>query len=326
MKAAVIEKAGPPSVLKIKDIPVPQVTYGNILIRIKAFGLNHAEVVTRKGGSPSVKFPRVIGIECVGEVEEDPSGEFEKGQKIAAMVGGMGRQFDGSYEEFASVPKSNVFPFSSNMDWAKLGAIPEMYLTVSGSLRFGLDIKKGEILLIRGGSSSIGLNACQFAKFMGLKVISTTRNPDKEQYLKDNGADYVVIDDGSIYEKVRKLYPAGVDKVLELVGPAVIKDSLKCVKPLGILCMTGALADIWSVKDFSPLGDIPPLVRLTGYGSNPALLSKEEFQTYIDNVEDGKIKLITDKVFHLDEIVRAHEYLESNEAKGKVVVFTGGKG
>ena len=141
MKAAVIEQAGPPSVLQIKEKKLPETGNGNILIKVKAFGLNHAEIITRKGGSPSVKFPRVIGIECVGEVENDPSGKFEKGQKVAAMVGGMGRQFDGSYAEYTSVPKEIVFPIHSEMSWSKLGAIPEMYLTISGSLKKSLQVK-----------------------------------------------------------------------------------------------------------------------------------------------------------------------------------------
>lgn len=325
MKAAVIEQAGPPSVLQIKEKKLPETGNGNILIKVKAFGLNHAEIITRNGGSPSVKFPRVIGIECVGEVENDPSGELEKGQKVAAMVGGMGRQFDGSYAEYTSVPKEIVFPINSEMSWSKLGAIPEMFLTISGSLKKSLQVKEGEILLIRGGSSSIGLGACQLAKYLGLTVISTTRKKEKEEFLKESGADHVIIDNGKIYENVKDLFPEGVDKVLELVGPATLKDSLKCIKPLGIVCMTGALGNEWSLKEFSPLGDIPLLGRLTNYGSDPSSLDNEDLQNYIDNIQKGKIKLITDKVFKLQNIVEAHKYLESNEARGKVVVITDGQ-
>ena len=321
MKAAVVEKAGPPSVLQIRDIPVPEPKEGNVLMKVKAFAVNRAEIVTRQGYSPSVKFPRVIGIECTGVVEKDTTGEFEKGRQVAAMVGGMGREFDGSYAQYTSVPKQNVFPFHSHMSWEKLGAIPEMYLTVSGSLNLALEIKKGETLLIRGGSSSIGLGACQLAKYKGMKVISTTRNPAKETFLKDTGADHVIIDDGKIYDKVLEIAPEGVEKVLELVGTSTLEDSLQCIKPFGIVCIIGGLGMQWTLKEFSPMGVIPNLGRLTMYGSDPGRMTREEFQGFIDDVEKGNIKLITDKVFTLDEIAKAHEYIESNEARGRVVVL-----
>ncbi len=321
MKAAVTEKAGPPSVMKIKDIPIPEAEEGKVLINVKAFALNRAEVVTRQGFSPTVEFPRVIGIECTGIVEEAPSGKFKKGEKVAAMVGGMGRKFDGSYAEYTLVPESNVFPIHTNMDWGKVGAIPEMFLTMWGALMIALQAKEGDKLLIRGGSSSIGLNACQLAKFYGLEVVSTTRNENKKPFLLDKGADHVIIDDGNIHEKLRKIYPMGVDKVMEFVGTKTLVDSLKCIGALGIVCMIGGLGMEWSMKDFSPMGAIPNLGRLTMYGSDPSRLSKEKLQEYIDNVENGKIELVTDRIFKLDDIVEAHKYMESNEARGRIVIL-----
>jgi NADPH:quinone reductase-like Zn-dependent oxidoreductase len=320
MKAAVTTKAGGPEVIEIQEKPIPTIRPGWVLIKIKAFGLNRSELFTRRGDSPNVKFPRIQGIECVGMVEEDPSGTYQRGQKVAAIMGGMGRDFDGGYAEYTLVPQQTIFPFNSELPWEILGAIPEMYQTVSGSLNQALEVKKDEILLVRGGTSSIGMLAGQLAKRMGLTVVSSTRNPEKEQYLKANGVDHVVIDDGSVREKVRDLFPAGVDKVLELIGTRTLKDSLKCIKPKGVVCITGILGNEWTMKDFTPMGDIPSLGRLTVYMGEAGNLQKELLQEFIDGVEDGTIKINIDKIFRLDQIVEAHQYMESNQAKGKIVI------
>jgi NADPH2:quinone reductase len=320
MKAAVTIGIGGPDVIKIQELPKPGATEGWILIRIKAFGLNRSELFTRQGASPNVKFPRIQGIECVGEVEQDASGTYKKGQKVAAIMGGMGRDFDGSYAEFVAVPLTIVYPFESDLPWKTLGAIPEMFQTVSGSLTLALEVQKGETLLIRGGTSSIGMLTCQLAKYLGLTVIATTRNPDKEIHLKENGADYVLIDNGEIQSKVKILFPGGVDKVLELIGIATLKDSLKCIKPKGMVCMTGILGGEWTMKEFTPMGDIPSLGRLTVYMGEAENLNKKLLQDFINAVADGSINITIDKIFNLDQIVEAHIYMESNQAKGKIVI------
>ncbi len=322
MKAAVTEKAGPASVMKVKDVPVPEVKEGWVLIRIRAFGLNRSELFTRQGDSPGVRFPRIQGIECVGEVDNDPSGKLSKGQKVAALMGGMGRGFDGGYAEYTLVPSRIVFPFESNLDWKILGAIPEMYQTVSGSLHQALEVRKGETLLIRGGTSSIGITACQLAKHLGLTVISTTRNPARETILKQHGAAHVVIDHGSVRDQVRAIYPQGVDKVLELIGTRTLKDSLGCIKPKGMVCMTGILGGEWTMTEFTPMGDIPSLGRLTVYMGESENLTKEALQDFVHAVENEEITLQIDRTFKLEEIVQAHEYMESNQATGKLVVLT----
>lgn len=320
MKAAVTTRKGEPDVIEIQEIVKPEATKGWVLVKVKAFGLNRSEIFTRQGHSPNVVLPRVQGIECVGIVEDDPSGMYSKGQQVAAIMGGMGRDFDGGYAEYTLVPKEIVFPFLSSLPWETLGAIPEMFQTVSGSLNEALEINKGEVLLIRGGTSSIGMLACQLAKHKGLMVISTTRNAAKKQVIKDNGADYVVIDEGRVSEKVRSIIPEGVDKVLELIGTRTLKDSLKCIKLKGMVCMTGILGNEWSMSNFTPMGDIPSLGRLTVYMGEAGNLKKERLQEFIDAVETGHIKLIVDRKFSLDQIVEAHEYMESNQAKGKLVV------
>ena len=322
MKAAVTTIAGNPEVIEIQEVPKPKVKTGWVLIKIKSFGLNRSELFTRRGDSPGVVFPRIQGIECVGIVEEDPSNNFSQGQQVAAIMGGMGRFFDGGYAEYTLAPLEILFPFKSKLSWEILGAIPEMFQTVTGSLNQALEIKSGETLLIRGGTSSIGMLACQLAKIRGLTVLSTTRNSEKKQALLDNGVNHVIIDNGTIHEEVRKLYPEGVNKVLELIGTTTLKDSLRCIATRGIVCMTGILGNEWTMKEFTPMGDIPSLGRLTVYMGESKNLSKELLQGFIDEVEKGNIKINIDKVFKLSEVPTAHQYMEDNRAKGKVVVKT----
>ncbi|MFT4847551.1 MAG: NADPH2:quinone reductase [Sediminicola sp.] len=320
MKAAVTIQAGSPNVIKVMEVPKPKTKLGWALITVKAFGLNRSELFTRRGDSPGVSFPRIQGIECVGVIEEDPSNTYAKGQQVAAMMGGMGRFFDGGYAEHALVPLEIILPFTSQLPWKTLGAIPEMFQTVSGSLNQALEIERGESLLIRGGTSSIGMLACQLAKTKGLTVISTTRNLKKKEALIDNGADYVLIDNGTVSDQVREIFPLGVNKVLELIGTRSLKDSLKCIAPKGVVCMTGILGNEWTMKEFTPMDDIPSLGRLTVYKGESKNLSKELLQEFIDKVENGTIKLNIDKVFQLDEVSQAHQYMENNSAKGKIVV------
>lgn len=321
MKAIVIHEIGGPEVLKIEEREIPKIEPGKVLIEIKAFGLNRSEMFTRLGHSKGkVFFPRVLGIECVGVVKECFSKKFAVGQQVAAIMGGLGRQFDGGYAEYTLVPEEIVIPFSSTLDWSILGAIPEMCQTAYGSLEQSLQLKKSDILLIRGGTSSVGITAAQLAKNKGCTVFSTTRNMKKADALKRIGVDEIIIDDGEISNKVKALVPSKIDKVLELVGGNGIRDSLKCVKTGGIVCQTGYLSNQWRIDGFSPLGEIPSGVYLTSYAGENSNLPSKLLQEFIDQIENNVLKIKIDKVFSLNQIVEAHAYMESNKASGKLVV------
>ena len=323
MRAYVVRRAGAPEVLELTDLSEPTTENGWVKIEVKAFGLNRSEMFTRQGHSPSVKFPRVLGIECAGLVVAAPDIDFRTGQKVVALMGGMGRDFDGSYAEFISVPASSVIPVETELEWHVLGALPEMFQTTWGSLKYGLDVKSKGILLIRGGTSSIGMMATRLAKSQDLLVCATTRNPAKDQALRANGVGEVFIDDGHIAAEVRKRFPEGVDYVLELVGTNTLKDSMHACRAGGVVCMTGILGNSWQFERFAPMDEIPHTVRLTVYTGGADDLDEEAFHRYLRELEEGKAEVNIDRVFEFSEVVEAHEYMESNQAKGKLVVRIG---
>lgn len=320
MRAFVIEEPGGPEKLVLRDVPTPEPVPGSALIRVRAFGLNRSEWFTRRGDSPSVIFPRVLGIECVGEVVAAPATDLVVGQQVAALMGGMGRQYDGSYAEFTRVPREHVFPLDTALDWPVLGALPEMLQTTHGSLHVGLEIERAETLLIRGGTASVGLAALALAKRAGLRVASTTRSESKAALLREAGADHVIVDDGGIAEKMRDIFGGGVDRVLELVGASTLRDSLASVAPRGIVCMTGMLGGAWTLDRFQPMGDIPTGVKLTSYSGGSGDITPDELSRYVRMVEEGALRLTLGPTFPFEALVDAHRAMDANSANGKMVV------
>lgn len=318
MRAAVVEEPGGPKALRVREIPTPELRDGWSLVRVRGFGLNRAELMTRKGLSPTVRFPRVIGIECVGVVEESAS--LEPGTVVAAIMGEMGRAFDGGYAEYALLPDRLLMPLRTGLDWASLAALPETYMTAHGSLE-ALGLRSGQTLLVRGGSSSVGLAALSLAADLGARVIATTRNPEKSEKLRAAGAHDVVIDDGAIEPAVRALVPEGPEALLELVGADKVLESLRLVAPGGTVCMAGMLNERWTIDDFAPVAMIPTGKKLTVCQSNELTGHAHALQSIVDGVEAGRYPVNLDRVFTLDEIVAAHEYMEANKASGKVVVL-----
>ncbi|BBZ30144.1 NADPH:quinone reductase [Mycolicibacterium madagascariense] len=322
MRAIVLDAPGPPSSLTIRELPTPEPAAGWVLIAVEAFGLNRSELHTRLGLADGVTFPRVLGIEATGTVAACPGGEFSVGQQVVAMMGGMGRTFDGGYAEYTCVPAGQVIAFESTLDWATLGAVPEMLQTSYGSLTVGLDARAGQTILVRGGTSSVGMATAVLAKRLGLTVLSTTRNPAKAAALRAIGVDHVVVDDGHVASAVREIVPAGVDAALELIGTPTLPDTLRATRVHGVVCFTGMLSNQWTVRDFYPIEYLPRGVRLTAYAGDAADLPAPVLQEFLDDVSAGRATVPIDHVYRFDEIVAAHTAMESGTAHGKLVVTT----
>ena len=315
MRAAVVEAPGGPEVLVLRDLPKPAPRPGWTLVRVRAFGLNRAELMTRRGESgDAVRFPRVLGIEAVGTVDASVDDDAPPpGTTVASVMGGMGRAFDGGYAEYVLLPTERLMPLETHLDWEVLGALPETFLTARGSLDV-MGLREGQSLLVRGAGSSVGLAALGLGAAAGLHVIGTTRDPDKADFLRQRGADDVLVDQG-------RIAGADVDGVLDLVGGTALLDALKAVVPGGIVCATGLLGGTWVIDHFEPMGEIPTGVKLTTFGS--AVIGGERWvealHEIVDLVEEGRVHANLDRTYPLDEIAAAHAYMEANRATGKVV-------
>jgi NADPH:quinone reductase-like Zn-dependent oxidoreductase len=324
MKAILVKEKGGPENLILTDYEMPVPREGYVLIAVKAFGINRAELYMRKGDWGDTA--DIIGIECVGVVVEDPSGGLTEGQSVAAMVGGMARTINGSYAEYVLVPKSNVIPFRSGLPWNELAAIPEAYATAWGILNWGLDARAGETLLIRGGTSTIGMAGIILAKQMGMTVIATTRSEEKIPGLKELGVDEVVIDNGDISRSVLAICPDGVDKLMELIGTPTLADSFRCTRAMGSVCLAGFLGGLMPMEQFQPIFQLPNSIRLTtlasalAFGQKGFELSKIPLARIIRDIEEGRIPNILRKTFPAACIGEAHRAVEGNRINGKVVV------
>jgi NADPH:quinone reductase-like Zn-dependent oxidoreductase len=320
MKAAVVREPGGPEVLRIETVPLPVPRAGEVLVRVKAFGLNRSELFTRQGHSPGVVFPRILGIEAVGTVERAPGGEFREGDVVATVMGGMGRRFDGGYAEYTCPPATQVRRLETKLAWETLGAVPEMLQTAWGSLSRALRLGVSERLLIRGGTTSVGLAASAIAKKKGAHVASTTRQPERAALLRESGADEVFVDDGVVAAQVQP--SRKFDKVLELVGTTTLVDSLHCCREGGLVCMAGMVGNSWSFESFSPMDVIPTAVGLTTYSGDVEDFMSMPLDDLVRQVAAGSLTVRIGRTFHLDQIVEAHRWMEANKAGGKIVMMT----
>lgn len=332
MHAAVVHLPGGPEAIHFEELPLPEIPPGWVRIKIKAIGLSRSEIYARRGEYPEVAFPRVLGTECVGIVDAQPDASSEPalaalqpGTIVVALMGGMGRLYDGCYAEYVVAPATHVMPLSpltTTLPWDVLAAVPKSYLAAYQALET-LDLHAGQTLLIRGGTSSVGLCALALAKERGAQVFATTRMRDKVEALYAAGVDKVIVDSGTIEAEIQQAVPDGVSAVLELVGAATLRDSLLAVSAKGILCYMGNLGDQSILERFQPLADIPSGVRLTSYASRATIDATHcthVLQQIVEGVAGGRYPTHLDRVFSFDQLVEAHRYMENNHATGKVVV------
>lgn len=238
MKAIIIEKFGGPESLVIKDVPTPEPKQGEVVIHIKAFGINHAEMHIRKG--EWTEWMPISGIECVGTVSNCPGGEFKEGTPVAS---GLGRTIDGSYAEYTRVKALNVVAFGSaaeELRWEQLAAIPESYASTWTCLFRNLEISAGQRLLVRGGTSSLGRAAINLAVQAGVYVTATTRTEKRISQLEALRVREVLIEGPQLSERISDKF----DAILELVGNSIVVDSLEMVRRGGRSVWLGSWVDV----------------------------------------------------------------------------------
>jgi NADPH:quinone reductase-like Zn-dependent oxidoreductase len=340
MKAILISEFGPVENLVIKDIPKPTATTpGTALIRIKAFGINHAEMHMRRGEwAESVP---ISGIECVGIIEDCPGGEFASGTPVAALMGGLGRTIPGSYAEYTVANSSNIVALGEPeeklpLSWADIAALPESYATAWTCLFRNLNLQQGQRILIRGATSSFGKAAINLAVDTGAIVTATTRSEAKFATLRELGVFATVLETPNLSESLRESHAfEKFDAVLDLIGNSTVVDSLQLVRRDGRVCLAGWLGGLDPIKGpagpdesrgFNPLLQMASGVHLSFFGS--FVFGMEEFpvsdiplRSIVQKVADGKIDAKPWRIFKFNEIHAAHRAMENGEANGKMVVM-----
>ena len=298
MKAIVVHEAGEPGNLILEECPIPQVRDGWSLVKVKGFGINHSEIFTRKGLSPTVRFPRILGIECVGVLERstDPV-RLPEGTRVVSIMGEMGRAFDGGYAEYVLLPNEQIYPVSTALSWENLAAVPETFYTAYGAF-CNLKVHKETSVLVRGAYSGVGI------AFLKL--------------LKGKYPDAFVTGTSRKAAKAEKLIRKGFDRILELIGPKTIRDSLLHLKDGGIICSAGQLGGQWFLEDFDPIMELQNNVYLTTFYSGN--VSVEKMNEMFSFIEANHVDVQPEKVFSLEQVPEAHRWLEQSCGYGKCVV------
>jgi len=315
MKAVLLTGPTEAKDIVLSECAIPEVKSGWVLIRVKAFGLNHSEQILRQSeiSANYIQKPIIPGIECVGEIVDASDSHFFVGESVAALMGGMGRSFHGSYAEYALLPTHHVFSVESNLSWEQLAAVPETYFTAWGSLFECLQLKASDTLLVRGATCALGYAAIQLAKALGCKVLATTHRESKLSLLEKAGVNGALLDTATLTGEI-----SGITKALELVGPKTLPDTLNCVEQGAIVCQTGVLGGVYSLHDFDPIKDIPNGVFLTGFYSNTP--TQDAVNAIFDFLNIYHLLPGIGNIYPFSQIATACEDMDAGRVNGKIVI------
>lgn len=313
MKAVLLNGVTPAEKITLSEVRIPEIRPGWVLVKVKAFGMNHSEKILRlqEIGNAYIQKPIIPGIECVGEIVHASDSHFHKGQKVVALMGGMGREFHGSYAEYAMLPANHVFGVGTSLSWKEMAAVPETYFTAWGSLFECLNLDKEDVLLIRGATCALGYAAMQMAKAIGSKVIATTHKESKLPLIKQ--ADEAILDTGKLQGQL-----SSVTKALELVGAKTLHDTLCCMERGGIVCHTGILGGVYALNGFDPIKFIPNGVYLTGFYSN--VPTQEAMDSIFSFISEHNLRPCVGAEFDFSNIKEACMALDRGKVNGKIVV------
>ncbi len=338
MKAVCLHEFGGPEVLRYEDIPDPKPRKDQVLVRVRACSLNHLDIWVRKG-LPGVKLPHILGSDVAGEVVE--IGEyvtgFKAGQRVllapmvfcnhcAKCVAGLqnqcrefavlGNAVDGGNCDLIAVPAVNVIPIPESLDFNQAASVPLVFLTSWHMLVRRAGIREGQTVLVLGGGSGVGISAIQIAKLFNARVITTAGDETKLEKARALGADYGINHyKQKISEEVRRITSKeGADIVVEHVGTATWEESMKSLKAGGTIVTCGA------TTGFDAKFDLRFLFarQLSFLGSYMGTMG--DLYEVLGHVFAGRLKPVVDRTFPLQETRAAHEYMESSQMFGKIVL------
>ncbi len=310
---------GPAEALRPETAPIPVAGDGDVLIRVKAAGVNRPDIVQRLGAYPPPPGASpVLGLEVAGEVVK-AAGRWSVGDQVCALLGG------GGYAEFAAVDARHALPIPGGLSLTEAAGLPETVFTVYANVFEHGVLKAGETLMIHGATSGIGVTAIQMAKAAGATVIATGRGADKKAQALSLGADVAVDVTTEDFEAVAKA-AGGVDVVLDMVGASYFARNLSALKVGGRIVYIAALGG--GMLEVPVFGLMMKRATLTGSTLRPrsadekARLAAEIERVVWPWVEAGKVKAVVDRTFPLEEAAAAHAYLEAGAHVGKVVLTT----
>lgn len=324
MRAVVITRPGGPEVLEVRDVPPPRVGDDDVLVRVRATGLNRADILQRRGGyAPPPGSPAEIpGLEYAGEV-------VEAGHRVTAHAVGdrvYGIAGGGAHAELIAVPATTAAPVPQRLSWTDAGAIPEAFITAHDALITQARLAPGQRVLIHAVGSGVGVAAVQVARAIGAVPFGTSRTADKIDRASEHGleAGAVISDPATLAAVVREWAPDGVDVVLDLVGGAYTPASIGVLAPRGRLMLVGLVAGATATFDLRRI--LSRRIAVVGTVLRSRSIEEKATATasftrdLASGFDAGTLNAVVDTVYSLDAIADAHRRMESNESFGKVVI------
>jgi len=317
-----IHEDGGPEVLRLEEVDDPVAGPGEVLVRLGAASLNHLDLWLRQG-LPSVPKPRILGADGAGEVAAlgDGVAGFETGARVVLNPGLddgariVGEHMDGTHAELIAVPAEYLHPLPDGLSYEEAAAFPLVFATAYRMLATRAGLREGEWVLVWGIGAGVATAALAVAQALGGRVVVTSRDEGKLARALELGADAAIRTDGDVVEEVRALTDGrGADVVIEHVGEATWKTSLQAASKGGRVVVCGATS-----------GPNPPANLHRVFWKQLSILgstmgTRDDFAAVYELVKSGRAKPVVDRVFALEEIAAAHEYLESGEQLGKVVL------
>src|SRR5216684_79537 len=328
MKAVTIVSFGGLEGLELRVVPdAPRATADRVRVRVRAAGLNRADILQRLGRYPAPPgYPQEIpGLEFAGEVVEagEDARRWNVGDRVFGMTGGGGQA------EFVTLPESHLAEIPPNLDWAEAASIPEVFMTAHDALFTQCGVKMGERVLIHAAGSGVGTAAIQLVRAAGAFAYGTSRTADKLERAKEFGLTESVVASGDPMEIVTAVNnwtnDTGVDVVLDLVGAAYLQANLAALATKGRLILVGTTSGSRAEMDYSIV--MHKRLRLMGTALRIRSLEEKATATRLFTEEvvpllaSGAVRPVIDKVFPMEEVRAAHERIESNESFGKVVLL-----